>query len=287
MRKFANDEILVARTVIENSMALSESDLVEIAEQRGQGHLLAITKRPDITEVLSTVLVDRGNEAVVEGLLENKTAAISPGSMAQIVDRAGSSSTITWSLLRRPDLPKEMMMDIVSSISTDIRNRILTEVPLADRARLEIMLDQVTAEQKVDIARQQPGVSAPGSVINDLVANGMLTPMALIDLARARKLPEFICGLAKLTKLDMETAQKVAMDTSGEGLALISRSCSFSRRTFAELIGAIGPLIAISAMDAEQQIQLYETVSVANAQRVFRFWRIRKQVTADEGASAA
>jgi uncharacterized protein (DUF2336 family) len=271
--------------VIEKSPVLSEDDLVEIAERLGQDYLMAITKRTDITEVVSTVLVDRGDDEVVEGLLDNKTAAISDGSMAQIVGRAEGSDRLKTSLLRRPELPPEMVKDIISTLSEEIRSKILEEASGIDRERLEAVLDEVTGAQERKSKAQPPVISKPEAIVNDLAASNSLTPRRLIEFAEAGRIPEFVCALAKLAKLDIDTAQKVAMDRTGEGLALICRACGLPPGMFLELINALEPLMPKPKQEVDQLMKFYERITMPTAQRVFRFWRIRRQALGEASAA--
>jgi uncharacterized protein (DUF2336 family) len=285
IRKLANDEISVARPVIERSPVLSQDDLVEIAERLGQGHLMAIAKRPDISEVVSTVLVDRGNDEVVEGLLDNRTAAISHGSMVQIADRSEGSDRLKSSLLRRPELPPEMMKDIISTLSQEIRGKILGEVSGIDRERLESVLGEIADAQKEKASGQQNVISKPEAAVNDLVASNSLTPRKLIEFAETGRIPEFVCALAKLAKLDIETAQKVAMDRTGEGLALICRACGLPSGMFVELINALEPQMPKPKHEVDQLLRFYDRITMPTAQRVFRFWRIRRQALGEASAA--
>jgi uncharacterized protein (DUF2336 family) len=285
IRKLANDEIAVARPVIERSPVLSQDDLVEIAERFGQGHLMAIARRPDISEVVSTVLVDRGNDEVVEGLLDNRTAAISHGSMVQIADRAEASDRLKSSLLRRPELPPEMVKDIISTLSQEIRGKILEEASGIDRERLESVLGEIADAQEEKARGQQNVISKPEAAVNDLVASNSLTPRKLIEFAEAGRIPEFVCALAKLAKLDIETAQKVAMDRTGEGLALICRACGLPSGMFVELINALEPQMPKPKHEVDQLLRFYDRITMPTAQRVFRFWRIRRQALGEASAA--
>jgi uncharacterized protein (DUF2336 family) len=56
-----DDEITVAGPVLSQSSRLTTDDLVGIAEQKGQAHLLAIAGRSVIEQKVTEVLVDRGD----------------------------------------------------------------------------------------------------------------------------------------------------------------------------------------------------------------------------------
>jgi len=87
-RRLAMDEIDVARPVIEESGALTESDILDVIQNKSQDHLLAVTKRPDIGEVVSSALVERGEDRVVVSLLENRTARIDRATFERVASRA-------------------------------------------------------------------------------------------------------------------------------------------------------------------------------------------------------
>ena len=77
-RRLAMDTIEVARPVIERSRALSETDILDVIQQKSQDHMLAVTKRPDIGEKVSSALVAKGEDRVVASLLENPHRADRP-----------------------------------------------------------------------------------------------------------------------------------------------------------------------------------------------------------------
>src|SRR3982074_2851578 len=72
-----DDEITVAGPVLTQSTRLTASDLVDIAQKKGHGHLLAIAGRDHLEERVTDVLVDRGNRDVVQTLVTNNGATFS------------------------------------------------------------------------------------------------------------------------------------------------------------------------------------------------------------------
>ena len=282
--RLARDEIEVARPVIEQSPVLSQDDLVEIAQEKSQDHMLAITKRSDIGERVSTVLVDRGNDKVVKGLVENTTAVISEGSLQIVANKAESSDELKASLMKRPDLPYELMRGMVAQLSVDIRDKVLSESSEEDRERLESAIGEVTAAQQQKVEQRKHQESAPEALVNDLVAKNQLTPHKLITFAQEQRIPEFVCALGKLANIDLEMAEKVTMDRSGEGLALTCRAGGLPGNLFAEMMIALGPLMQKSEQDVDQLVQTYEKLAVPTAQRILRFWRVRKSVSTESAA---
>ncbi len=71
-----NDAIEVAGPVLSQSPRLDEETLVELASQKGQGHMLAIAHRPSLSEAVTTVLVKRGDRDVVTMTVGNSRRAL-------------------------------------------------------------------------------------------------------------------------------------------------------------------------------------------------------------------
>src|SRR4029078_12145269 len=63
-----HDEISVAGPVLAQSPQLTDGDLVEIAKQKGQGHLGAISERKRLVAAVTDILIQRGNTTVVRKL---------------------------------------------------------------------------------------------------------------------------------------------------------------------------------------------------------------------------
>ena len=77
-----DDSIDVARPVLEQADGLSESALVETAQTKSQGHLLAISRRRSVPVAVTDVLVDRGDEEVLRSTAGNAGARFSVDGVA-------------------------------------------------------------------------------------------------------------------------------------------------------------------------------------------------------------
>ena len=101
--QLANDEISVATPILENSLALSEDDLLEIIKECSNAHRSAVAGRSDVNETISEALVDHGDDDVVNVLIKNNDARIGRTTIEKVVDRAASNETLQGSLVDRLD----------------------------------------------------------------------------------------------------------------------------------------------------------------------------------------
>lgn len=288
IKRLAGDEISVAQPIIVESPVLKETDLIEIAQSQGQEHMMAMTKRPDIGENLSEVLVDKGDDRVVEGLVRNETAKIGRGTMEKVVARAESSPALQEPLTERPDLPADLMRDMLAFVSEEIKAKILDQTNMVNSEKLDEILGDVGDKIERKAALRKGGKSKPEMLIEDLIKNGELNENKLVELAKQRKIPEFICGLAHLAELDISATRRAVMDRSGEGLAIVCKSCDFAQATFSTFINYVWPDSERSIEQSCKLIALYNQVTMETAQRVMRFWRVRQQSDdADQKRAAA
>ncbi len=102
------DDLAVAGPVLEKSPALSDVDLVRIAKTKGQGHLLAIAARQRVNDVVSDVLIQRGNKNVLRKVTGNNGARISEDSFARLIAEAKGDKTLAELVKTRPDIPEEL-----------------------------------------------------------------------------------------------------------------------------------------------------------------------------------
>ncbi len=104
----ANDEVEIARPLLERSDLLKDPDLIEIVRMRTDEHRLAITMREEISEQLSDALVEYGNDDVVESLLNNHDSTISKRAMEYLVGESRRVDRFQEPLVQRADLPSDL-----------------------------------------------------------------------------------------------------------------------------------------------------------------------------------
>jgi uncharacterized protein (DUF2336 family) len=112
-----NDEISIAGPILSQSPALGEETLCEIARTKGQLHLAAVASRPQITEKLTDILVDRGHPDIAHKLACNPGARLSMRGFSKLIKRAETDRTLADALSGRSDLPNELRPFLVLASS--------------------------------------------------------------------------------------------------------------------------------------------------------------------------
>jgi uncharacterized protein (DUF2336 family) len=136
-RRLASDVIEVALPVLERSKQLTDKDLIAIAEEKSQEHLMAISRRNELREHVTDILVRRGEQSVLHALTENCGAHISDQSFGILAEKAEGDETLQESLIGRPDMPTSAARKLEGLVQGELKQRLKTMSAVAMRDDFE------------------------------------------------------------------------------------------------------------------------------------------------------
>jgi len=119
-----DDDIEVARPVLNTSERLDEADLVANALHTSQQHLAAIAARTSLSEAVTEVLVTRGDRQVVHRVAKNAGARFSDAGFRMLAKRAASDDALAMQLGARQDLPRPRFLRLLQEVSAAMRQRL-------------------------------------------------------------------------------------------------------------------------------------------------------------------
>ncbi|HVW92373.1 MAG TPA: DUF2336 domain-containing protein [Devosia sp.] len=102
--KLANDDIEVARPLLEFSNVLSDDDLIDIIMHRTEAHRVAIAGRTPMTQRVGEALIEHGGTSSVSRLVRNAEAEIGPAMLERLVERAERDPQLMEDLRGRSDI---------------------------------------------------------------------------------------------------------------------------------------------------------------------------------------
>jgi uncharacterized protein (DUF2336 family) len=275
----------VARPILERSNRLDEDDLVMIARARGQDHLLAISKRTDLSERVTDVLVDRGDQVVVRSVAGNEGARFSEGGLTQLLDKARQDVGLQALLQTRGDLPPKQMARLVEIAQEQVRHNLRSE--LGEDAAGAV--DAAVAEAASAVAQHSgtglvtDNFDAAVSAVQRKAASSGLIEDDIVQWAREGKVDEALAALAHLAGVPIQIVARAYRSPHYDPLLFILRSVRFGWGTFKVLLTAKAgrpppPEILRSAFEAFQQL------SIQTAQRVVRFTAARERAAQSDAA---
>lgn len=281
VKRLANDAIEVARPVLMKSGILKDADLIEIVKNCGQEHLLAVSKRATVSEKVADALVEKGDEKVLGSLAGNAGAAISRGALEKMVARSEGSESIQEPLVKRADLPPDLVQKMFSFVSDALREHILATGAGIDASQVDGWL----AETKSWLGSD--GVSGETTPAEKFILRkeqlNQLNTAMLVKLMREGKIAEFVAGLARLARIDLSTARQTVFDPSGQRLAVVCKALAIDNDTFAELVDLTNTKNVRSREDKIALVGVYGRITPETAQRAMRFLRTRQKLKKSPG----
>jgi uncharacterized protein (DUF2336 family) len=285
IRGFAMDEAEIAREVLSRSPVLQDDDLISVAESGNQDKLGAIAKRASIPEIVSEALVEHGDDTVVSELVSNAGAKVSRGTFRKVMERAETSTVLQAPLVNRQDLPADMVNELFTFVKAELREQVKQRIDAIPPEELERALQEAEREVMSEL-RQMRATDRKATVyVGEMFQQRKLNEGLLIQLVKAGKTAELIHAFARLAEVDVRTIKRLFNARNIEGIAIICRSLRFERGTFSTIAVSVLPAESDTSRNIHEVLDLYDQVTSETAQRVMRFWRVRREV-AEQGGTA-
>jgi uncharacterized protein (DUF2336 family) len=141
-----HDDIAIAGPVLRHSVVLSESDLVEVAQNKSKSHLEAIASRRHVSERVSDILIARGNSIVLTTVVGNAGARLSTRGYKTLLGQAESNANLAAALIERSDLSPEMFRKLVAQASATVQQRLLANADAQLKEKVLGVVRSITVE---------------------------------------------------------------------------------------------------------------------------------------------
>lgn len=277
LRRLASDEIDVAEPILTRSKALSESDLIHIVQTKGQEHLRAVSRREEVPESVSGVIVTRGDDDTLHTLLSNDGARLSRASNEEVVQRAQSNPALHEVVVNRPDMPADLMNDMYFVVEARLRERIIAENAKLDPSLVEKAITRSRDKVAVAYGSFPEDYERINTDVATLRLNQKLSPQLLAKYMRDPNPTYFLCALAQMADIDFLTAKHLVDKKEIDALAIACKAAGLDKALFLTYA-----MIMLSDQQnamgrAAEYGQLYTQLPLDTAQRTIRFWRMRRQ----------
>src|SRR5580693_418513 len=125
VRALAFDDLIeVAAPVLSLSERLDDEVLIETARSKSQAHLMAISTRKVLSGAVTDVLVQRGNDEVIQSTVNNPGAEFSERGFTRLVNRAEGDDDLATCVGLRPAIPRHLYLKLVAKASATVRARL-------------------------------------------------------------------------------------------------------------------------------------------------------------------
>ena len=278
IRKLAMDESLeVAGPVLENSTALTETDLLDVAKVAGQGHLQAISRRSEVSEVVSDVIVSRGDDTTLGTLISNPGAQMSREAQEIVVDRALVNPDLHSAVVNRRNLPPDLLNEMYFVVEANLRKKIMDKNAAMDPAVLDAALAKGRDRLATRDGALPPDYEGAEKTIKAMLARGPIGPSTLAGFLRSKDTTKFLLALAASASIDFGTARRILEKRELDALSIVCKAAGFDRSLFLTFAILILDKEDNAMGKAKSYGELYEALPKETAERTIRFWRMRRQ----------
>jgi uncharacterized protein (DUF2336 family) len=272
VKTLAKDEIGIAHPVLSRSLRLSDEDLAEVIDAKGQDHMLAMALRPQLSEVISESLVKRGDAHVMMSLAANSGVQFNEVALNTLMMRAQENETLRIRLDQRKDLPETSRRQLLAIAKETARLRLAKHSP-AGRQALDFAIERGAADVATHVHSLPASESVAMAQVLGMSESGDLSQAALCTFAKNAQRMEAICAVSVMAGLNLPTAKKLFDGPEIDLLLVVGRSEDWNWES-------VQALLALRTDAASQKIQrlkdTYDQLSRNTAQRVMHFLKVRE-----------
>jgi uncharacterized protein (DUF2336 family) len=269
------DEISIAGPLLRRSPVVDEQALIEIAQAKGQGHLLAMSERARLSPDLTDVIVRRGDRDVVRRTACNGGALFSQSGYASLIKRAGQDAVLTLAVGQRDDLSAPQLKELLAGSIDVIRRRLFEVVKPARQNAIKQAMSDISAvservESRRDFAPAQRAILA-------LHKAGELNESALLGFAKAHKYEEAVAALAAMSGVKIGALDRLIAGDRHDPIMIVGKTVGLDWATVrAMILLRLGPNRVPAPADIEAARLNFARLMPSTAERVVSFWRTRQ-----------
>ncbi len=267
-----NDDIAVAGPVLKQAR-LADPDLMYIAENKSQAHLLVMSSRLGISEALSDILVGRGDRDVARSIANNQHAELSVNAFATLVERAEQDGVLAEKVGMRTDIPPRLFRQLLIQASEVVQRRLLAKAKPETQSEIRRILAQVTDEVAAKAAPRN--YTAALAAVRGLHKERKLGEADVAEFAKTGKYEETIAALATLCAVPVEVVDRLMNGERADPVLILARAVGLGWPTVKAILNARpGGKPSPQTLDAAREN--FERLTATTAQRVVRFWQVRQ-----------
>lgn len=271
-----NDEAEVAEPVLMQSKRLTNKDLIEIAETKGQPHLRAISSRKQLAAPVTDALLRRGDREVVDRLAGNTGASFSEDGYSRMVDNGVEDESIAEKLSRRVDIPLKQFRDLILRATESVRARVLSIATPKDISEMQYFVSSVDSEKRVP---EMHDFTAAHRLVMQLQKDDKLNNEAVLKFARAEKFEELVASLSVRCTASLRLVEKLMRGEGYNALLVPCRAAGLDWMTVRSILKMRPGPLPISERDLGKANGEYAKLSQQTAARVMNFWQAREKAS--------
>ena len=281
-----DDDIAVAAPVIAQSQRLSDHDLIEIANSKAQGHLLAIANRSQIAAGVTDALLQRGDQHVFHRLAENSGASFSERGFTSLVKHSERDERLAEKVGLRLDIPLRLFRELLLRATEAVRSRLLAQASPENRDKIQRVLAAISEDAEHEAGfKSERDLAEAHAQMSARKSKGELNEALLFQLAKEGHYADVIAALSLLCGAPMQLIESLLEGKHSEAWLIPCKTAGLDWFTVRAIITCNPVGRALSDAALESAAADYSKLSQGSAARVLRFWQVRQAAAKGEASS--
>jgi uncharacterized protein (DUF2336 family) len=279
VRALAFDDLIeVAAPVLSQSERLDDETLIENARSKSHAHLMAISTRKALSDAVTEVLVQRGNDEVVQSTDNNHGAEFSEHGFTRLVSRAEGNDGLATCIGLRPNIPRHLYLKLLAKASETVRAKLeAANQPMAKEVSTAVREATRLARSASSAMTQETAIAH--ALIKSLYEDGRLDEHQVAAFAEAGKFDEANAAIAALANVPVSMAENMMVETRAEGVMILAKISGMCWSTVKAIIRMRDELAGKQLSDLDTCKATYERLRPSTAQQVLRFHRMQQTAT--------
>jgi uncharacterized protein (DUF2336 family) len=239
-----------------------------------------------LSEVVTDVLVERGDDHVVHKVAGNGGARFSLAGYGKLTARAGRDRKLTLILGQRSDLPRQYFIKLLETASASVRTKLEAANPHAAGAIKHTIDEVATAMQREAREASQEFSDAARNVKRRHNADG-ITEANIHTPAHAQEFERTVAALAKFGHFPVDLVERALLDEGDDMILILAKAAGCSWTTVRELLSMYAAKRRLDTEGLSQACDRYKRLSQQTARNIVAVHEQRMKRRARENALAA
>jgi len=240
--------------------------------------MLAISGRLVLAEVVTDILVDRGDDQVVAGTAGNRGAKFSTSGMSSLVERAQGNGDLALCVWSRPDIPRHDLVKLFAQASEVVRGKL----EAADPRQTELIRTAVAEASEEIQATVRAGSDEHAQAaahVRSLHSFGLLDEARLRQFAREGSFDKTAVALSLMCDLPVGLMERALVQNEPEQLLVIAKASDLSWETAKAIITLQVSPGGVTKERLNQYFASFFRLQPKTARTALQFYRLREKAS--------
>ena len=282
-QKLARDaSIEVAAPMLRSSNKLTDDDLLEIAGDRSQDRLLAISQRVIVSERVIDMLVTHGNREVVLSVTRNEGARFSGDGYGKLVDRSINDDVLAVCVATRKDIPREHFQALIARASDVVFERLAASNPDAVYEVHRVLVD-ITGQDAAATPVAGRDYRNAAARFDLARRSGKPVDAILQEFASNGSFEEVVAALSALCRVPIKLVENVMNDSRSQSdfILILTKAAGLSWPTVRQICTLRRKAFGLSPQLIEAAARNFDRLQAKTAQHLIRIYSERYSALSD------